>query len=64
MRFIVTGRCISMRQFFCKLSIAKEYAAKYRDCEENHVIYAIAVFWLSLADYYFECGKVRQKNYY
>lgn len=43
------------------IATAKEYATKHRDSTDESLIRAIAIFWISLADFYFECGKVRQK---
>ncbi|XP_050458149.1 uncharacterized protein LOC126854970 isoform X1 [Cataglyphis hispanica] len=54
----VTGRCISLRQIdYNWIAIAKEYAIKHRDSKDENVTGAIAMFWISLADLYFECGK-------
>ncbi|XP_072750211.1 uncharacterized protein [Anoplolepis gracilipes] len=54
----VTGRCISLRQIdYNWIATAKEYAIKHRDSKTENVISAIAMFWISLADLYFECGK-------
>ncbi|TGZ50751.1 uncharacterized protein [Temnothorax longispinosus] len=54
----ITGRCISLRQInYDWITTAKEYVRKYRDSEDEDVIGAIAIFWISLADLYFECGK-------
>lgn len=54
----VTGRCISLRRIdYNWIAIAKEYAIKHRDSKNENVTGAIAMFWISLADLYFECGK-------
>ncbi|KMQ90949.1 hypothetical protein RF55_9237 [Lasius niger] len=54
----VTGRCISLRQIdYNWIAVAKEYAIKHKDSKDKNVTDAIAMFWISLADLYFECGK-------
>ncbi|XP_029167569.1 uncharacterized protein LOC114938017 isoform X2 [Nylanderia fulva] len=54
----VTGRCISLRHInYDWIAIAKEYAVKHKDSEDKNVTAAIAMFWISLADLYFECRK-------
>ncbi|XP_012535924.1 uncharacterized protein LOC118648708 [Monomorium pharaonis] len=54
----ITGRCISLRQInYDWIITAKKQAIKQRNSEDENVISAIAIFWISLADFYFECGK-------
>ncbi|KAL6257939.1 hypothetical protein P5V15_011538 [Pogonomyrmex californicus] len=54
----ITGRCISLRLInYDWIVIAKEHAMKHKDSEDENIIGAIAIFWMSLADLYFECGK-------
>ncbi|XP_011860366.1 PREDICTED: uncharacterized protein LOC105557668 [Vollenhovia emeryi] len=55
-----TSRCISLRQIdYDWITTAKEHVVKYRDSKDEDVIATISTFWISLADIYFECGKVR-----
>ncbi|XP_011141889.1 uncharacterized protein LOC105184670 isoform X2 [Harpegnathos saltator] len=54
----ITGRSISLRQInYDWIATAKEYATKYKDSKDENIISAIAIFWISLADFYFHCGK-------
>ncbi|XP_014488784.1 PREDICTED: uncharacterized protein LOC106751968 isoform X2 [Dinoponera quadriceps] len=54
----ITGRSISLRQInYDWITSAKEYAMKHRDSKNGNTISAIAIFWISLADFYFQCGK-------
>ncbi|XP_043509177.1 uncharacterized protein LOC122528276 [Frieseomelitta varia] len=53
----VIGRCISLRYInFEWITIAKKLAIKLKDSNDEDTIYAIAVFWISLSDFYFECN--------
>lgn len=57
----VTSRCISLRQVnYDWITTAKEHIINHRNSKDENVIGAIAIFWISLADLYFECGKVRR----
>ncbi|XP_017879014.1 uncharacterized protein LOC108624081 [Ceratina calcarata] len=54
----VTGRCISLRYIdYAWIATAKELATKLQDTNDDDTVYAIAVFWISLSDFYFECDK-------
>lgn len=56
---VVIGRSVSLRQInYDWITTAKEYATKHRDSKDGNIIRAIAIFWISLADFYFQCGKV------
>ncbi|XP_054002765.1 uncharacterized protein LOC128889288 isoform X1 [Hylaeus anthracinus] len=53
----ITGRSISSREIDRKwITTAKELAVKLKDTNDKNIVYAIAVFWISLSDFYFECG--------
>lgn len=57
----VTSRCISLRQInYDWITTAKEHVMKQKNSKDEDVIGIIATFWLSLADLYCECGKVRE----
>lgn len=57
--FLVIGRCISLRYInFEWITIAKKLAIKLKDSNDEDTIYAIAIFWISLSDFYFECNMV------
>jgi len=57
----VTSRCISLRHVnYDWITTAKEYIVKQRNSKDENIIDIIAIFWISLADLYFECGKVRE----
>ncbi|XP_012059954.1 PREDICTED: uncharacterized protein LOC105623164 [Atta cephalotes] len=54
----ITSRCISLRQVnYDWITTAKEHIINYRNSKDENVIGSIAIFWISLADLYFECGK-------
>ncbi|XP_035723189.1 uncharacterized protein LOC118442097 isoform X2 [Vespa mandarinia] len=54
----VTGRSLSLRQINYKwIAQAKEYAANLKNSIDEIKAHSIAVFWISLADFYFECGE-------
>ncbi|XP_011339642.1 uncharacterized protein LOC105280654 isoform X2 [Ooceraea biroi] len=54
----VVSRCISSRQInYDWIATAKEYAIKCKDSKDENTIRSIAIFWISLADFCFECGK-------
>ncbi|CAK9811831.1 hypothetical protein ANTPLA_LOCUS7184 [Anthophora plagiata] len=51
----VTGRSISLRYINDEwISTAKELAVKHKGTNDDETIYAIAIFWISLSDFYFE----------
>ncbi|XP_076293989.1 uncharacterized protein LOC143215605 [Lasioglossum baleicum] len=51
----VTGRSISSRYINENwITTAKKLADKFKDTKDAEMIYAIAVFWISLSDLYFE----------
>ncbi|XP_078039274.1 uncharacterized protein LOC144471269 [Augochlora pura] len=51
----VTGRSISLRYINRSwITTATDLANKYKDTKDEKMIYAIAVFWISLSDFYFE----------
>ncbi|KOC65264.1 hypothetical protein WH47_09843 [Habropoda laboriosa] len=53
----VIGRSISLRYVNDEwISTAKELAIKHKDTNDDETIYAIAIFWISLSDFYFECN--------
>ncbi|XP_076171229.1 uncharacterized protein LOC143148617 isoform X2 [Ptiloglossa arizonensis] len=53
----VTGRSITLRHINHKwITIAKELAIKLKDTNDEDLTYAIAIFWISLSDFYFECN--------
>ncbi|KAL2751492.1 hypothetical protein V1477_000650 [Vespula maculifrons] len=53
----VTGRSLSIRQINYKwIAQAKEYAANLKNSADEIKAHTIAIFWISLADFYFECG--------
>ncbi|KAK2583215.1 hypothetical protein KPH14_009234 [Odynerus spinipes] len=54
----VTGRSLSLRQVNYKwIALAKEYSVNLKNSTDENTIHVIAVFWISLADFYFECGE-------
>ncbi|XP_071871187.1 uncharacterized protein isoform X2 [Bombus fervidus] len=53
----VVGRCISLRYINYEwINTAKELVIKLEDNNDEDIIYAIAIFWISLSDFYFECN--------
>ncbi|CAL7939090.1 unnamed protein product [Xylocopa violacea] len=51
----VTGRCIALRHINDEwITTAKKLAIKLKDTSDDDTIYAIAIFWISLSDFYFE----------
>ncbi|XP_076761379.1 uncharacterized protein LOC143429594 [Xylocopa sonorina] len=53
----VTGRCIALRHINDEwITTAKKLAIKLKDTSDDDTIYAIAIFWISLSDFYFECN--------
>ncbi|EFN68432.1 hypothetical protein EAG_10405 [Camponotus floridanus] len=51
----VTARCISLRQInYNWIDVAKQYAIKHKNSEDKNITNTIAMFWISLADLYFE----------
>nr|XP_033329554.1 uncharacterized protein LOC117222141 [Megalopta genalis] len=51
----VTGRSISLRYINPKwITTVTDLANKYKETKDENMIYAIAVFWISLSDFYFE----------
>ncbi|XP_043250248.1 uncharacterized protein LOC122396156 [Colletes gigas] len=51
----ITGRSISLRHINYKwITIAKKLAVELKDTNDEDVQYAIAIFWISLSDFYFE----------
>ncbi|XP_076230806.1 uncharacterized protein LOC143176991 [Calliopsis andreniformis] len=53
----VIGRSISLRNINHDwINTAKELTLKLKDNNDEDINYAIAVFWISLSDYYFECN--------
>ncbi|XP_018398949.1 PREDICTED: uncharacterized protein LOC108776744 [Cyphomyrmex costatus] len=54
----ITSRCISLRQVnYDWITTAKEHIIKHRNSTDENVIGTIAIFWISLADLYFEYEK-------
>ncbi|XP_014609651.1 PREDICTED: uncharacterized protein LOC106789708 [Polistes canadensis] len=54
----VTGRSLSLRQINNEwIAQAKEYANNLKDSGNETKSHIIAVFWISLADFYFEFGE-------
>ncbi|OAD58970.1 hypothetical protein WN48_09930 [Eufriesea mexicana] len=54
---LIAGRCISLRYINYEwIVIAKELVIKSKDTHDEDLIYTIAIFWISLSDFYFECN--------
>ncbi|KAI4499040.1 hypothetical protein M0802_005906 [Mischocyttarus mexicanus] len=54
----VTSRSLSLRQINSEwIAQAKEYANNIKDSDNEIKSHIIAIFWISLADFYFECGE-------
>nr|XP_012141376.1 PREDICTED: uncharacterized protein LOC100876946 [Megachile rotundata] len=53
----VVGRSISVRHINLEwISIGKKLANELKDSQDEDIIYAVAIFWISLSDFYFECN--------
>ncbi|XP_015172528.1 PREDICTED: uncharacterized protein LOC107064394 [Polistes dominula] len=54
----VTGRSLYLRQINKQwIDQAKEYVDNIKDYDNESKLQIIAMFWISLADFYFECGE-------
>ncbi|XP_029041075.2 uncharacterized protein LOC114875210 [Osmia bicornis bicornis] len=53
----VIGRSISVRHIDYEwINTGKKLANELDDSQDKDIIYAIAIFWISLSDFYFECN--------